>query len=475
MLSFNKLSAFTAIRPRYGAPREIVRKLIIDDKLLLRCCLAISQDLYVFSSLNSFLFFAIMAELRERRPAAKPAETAPQDEWEKSKVRPDAGPDLQPNVFVMIGMIAAFFAAVGGLVYYKVDNREHGPFAAWVNTNLPAVDRVLNRPLTDSKPYFGASAQSTADVLKLTEEELKAYDGTDPEKPIYLGINGLIFDVSASPAFYGPGGHYNHFVGKDATRAWVTECWDEPEQFTWRMDDVEVMFKPRWLDEQLENVGRGVYEDGLDEIGGMPKEMMADLAKKAMERFGTVTDGEKAKRRKQDKEVAEAKTQETLEHWVKFFSDNAKYKQVGEVIRDGSRPDPPKPCAEAMKKRPINGGKLEAMTGNIGNMFGAGAAGGAAGDAGTPGKGEMPESVKKMLAERAQAAKDTAQDTADEVGAKVKDNIKAAKDTAQDIADEVKTKVNDGVKAATETVAAKAKEAKEKVEEVVGGEDHDEL
>lgn len=353
-----------------------------------------------------------MAELRERKPAAKQADAVSTPEYEKSKSKPYQEPDLQPNVFVMIGMIAAFFTALGGLVYYKVDNREHGPFANWVNDNYPIIDRALNRPLEPSKPYFGAAAQSTADVLRLTEEELKAYDGTDTEKPIYLGINGLIFDVSASPAFYGPGGHYHHFVGQDATRAWVTECWDEPEQFTWRMDDVDVMFKPKWLDEQLENVGRGVYEDGLDDIGGLPEGMVTEMAKKAMERFGTVTDKEKAKRRKEDKEVALAKTKETLEHWVKFFSDNPKYKQVGEVIRDESRPAPPKPCAEAMKKRPMNGGKLEAMTGNIGNMFGAG---GAAPPAGGKSKGEMPESVKKMLADKAKAAKEKAEGVVEDV------------------------------------------------------------
>ena len=44
--------------------------------------------------------------------------------------------------------------------------------------------------------------------LKLTEEELKQYDGTNPDEPIYLAIDGTIYDVSASPAFYGPGGHY---------------------------------------------------------------------------------------------------------------------------------------------------------------------------------------------------------------------------------------------------------------------------
>ncbi|CZT15270.1 uncharacterized protein RCC_01134 [Ramularia collo-cygni] len=384
-----------------------------------------------------------MAELRERKPAPKQAQAPLRDEHEKSKSKPYEEPDLQPNVFVMIGMIAAFFAALGGLVYYKIDNREHGPFANWVNTNYPIIDRALNRQIGTSKPYFGASAQSTADVvLKLTEEELKAYDGTDPEKPIYLGINGIIFDVSASPAFYGPGGHYNHFVGQDATRAWVTECWDEPEQFTWRMDDVEVMFKPKWLDEQLENVGRGIYEDGLEDIGGMPEGMVTEMAKKAMERFGTVTDKEKAKRRKQDKEVALAKTKETLDHWVKFFSDNPKYKQVGEVIRDDSRPAPPKPCAAAMKKRPMNGGKLDAMTGNIGgNMFGAGGAA-AGGPVGGPpsdakAKGEMPESVKKMLADKAKDAKKKAEGVAGDVKEKAKGVAEDVKETAEDVKEKV--------------------------------------
>jgi hypothetical protein len=52
------------------------------------------------------------------------------------------------------------------------------------------------------------SANRTTSGIQLTEKELKEYDGTDAEKPIYLAINGTIFDVSASPAFYGPGGHY---------------------------------------------------------------------------------------------------------------------------------------------------------------------------------------------------------------------------------------------------------------------------
>ncbi|KAL3330115.1 hypothetical protein AABB24_034131 [Solanum stoloniferum] len=55
--------------------------------------------------------------------------------------------------------------------------------------------------------------------MELTADELKAYDGSDPSKPIYVAIKGRIFDVSAGNSFYGPGGPYCMFAGKDASRA----------------------------------------------------------------------------------------------------------------------------------------------------------------------------------------------------------------------------------------------------------------
>jgi len=57
-----------------------------------------------------------------------------------------------------------------------------------------------------------------------SEMELARYDGTDPELPIYLGLDGLVFDVSASRRIYGPGGSYSHFAGIDGARAFSTGC-----------------------------------------------------------------------------------------------------------------------------------------------------------------------------------------------------------------------------------------------------------
>jgi predicted heme/steroid binding protein len=57
-------------------------------------------------------------------------------------------------------------------------------------------------------------------------QELAQYDGSDPKKPIYLSIKGRVYDVSAGPGYYGKGGSYHYFAGKDASRAYITGCFE---------------------------------------------------------------------------------------------------------------------------------------------------------------------------------------------------------------------------------------------------------
>lgn len=64
------------------------------------------------------------------------------------------------------------------------------------------------------------SAQSEIEMAtELTAAQLRAYDGTDASKPIYVAIRGKVFDVSAGRGFYGPGGDYALFAGREAARA----------------------------------------------------------------------------------------------------------------------------------------------------------------------------------------------------------------------------------------------------------------
>ncbi|XP_073047520.1 membrane-associated progesterone-binding protein 4-like [Primulina eburnea] len=59
-------------------------------------------------------------------------------------------------------------------------------------------------------------------VRLFTVEYLAPYNGTDPGLPILLGILGSVFDVTKGRDHYGAGGGYNHFSGRDASRAFVS-------------------------------------------------------------------------------------------------------------------------------------------------------------------------------------------------------------------------------------------------------------
>ncbi|KAH7554394.1 hypothetical protein ACOSQ2_028616 [Xanthoceras sorbifolium] len=58
--------------------------------------------------------------------------------------------------------------------------------------------------------------------LLFTVEELALHNGTDDSIPILLGILGSVFDVTKGKSHYGKGGGYNHFAGRDASRAFVS-------------------------------------------------------------------------------------------------------------------------------------------------------------------------------------------------------------------------------------------------------------
>jgi len=45
--------------------------------------------------------------------------------------------------------------------------------------------------------------------------------------PVYLAIRGRVFDVTAGKNFYGPGGPYENFAGRDASRGLACQSFDD--------------------------------------------------------------------------------------------------------------------------------------------------------------------------------------------------------------------------------------------------------
>ncbi len=50
-----------------------------------------------------------------------------------------------------------------------------------------------------------------------TPDELVYYNGTNPERPIYLGLDGLVYDVTIGQEYYKLGGKYHALAGRDAS------------------------------------------------------------------------------------------------------------------------------------------------------------------------------------------------------------------------------------------------------------------
>jgi membrane-associated progesterone receptor component len=59
-----------------------------------------------------------------------------------------------------------------------------------------------------------------------TPPTLLPYNGTN-NMPVYLAVRGRVFDVSSGRNFYGPGGPYENFAGRDASRGLACGSFDE--------------------------------------------------------------------------------------------------------------------------------------------------------------------------------------------------------------------------------------------------------
>ncbi|XP_020108258.1 membrane steroid-binding protein 2-like isoform X1 [Ananas comosus] len=131
-------------------------------------------------------------------------------------------------------------------------------------------------PLPILSPIVAVEPIQVGDIAL---EELKGYDGSDPKKPLLMVIKGQVYDVSQGRAYYGPGGEYALFAGRDATRALALMSFD-PDDLNGDLDglnpdelevlqDWEEKFKEKYV-----HVGRLVSKNVKDEESDRNKDQL---------------------------------------------------------------------------------------------------------------------------------------------------------------------------------------------------------
>lgn len=95
-----------------------------------------------------------------------------------------------------------------------------------LNLALVAIITFLVYKIFKSQQPPKPSPPSAPELPKLrrdfTVAELKAYDGNQPDGRVLVAVLGNVYDVTRGKRFYGPGGPYAAFGGRDASRGLAT-------------------------------------------------------------------------------------------------------------------------------------------------------------------------------------------------------------------------------------------------------------
>ena len=96
-----------------------------------------------------------------------------------------------------------------------------GAYAAYIITNEPTRDGT-HAPVNDED-------DETEPPRDFTPQQLKEFNGKDEDTPLYVCVKGDVFDVSEARSFYGPGGGYALFAGRDASKCLATMSLEESD------------------------------------------------------------------------------------------------------------------------------------------------------------------------------------------------------------------------------------------------------
>lgn len=96
-----------------------------------------------------------------------------------------------------------------------------------LNVILAAVLGYTIYTIIQPRPKITLAKETPAIVFRtFTPRTLLPYNG-EGKQPVYLAVRGRVFDVTSGRNFYGPGGPYANFAGRDASRGLACGSFDE--------------------------------------------------------------------------------------------------------------------------------------------------------------------------------------------------------------------------------------------------------
>lgn len=91
-----------------------------------------------------------------------------------------------------------------------------------------------------SAPTKSGPAEEEDPPRDFTMEQLREFDG-EGDKPIYVSLRGVVYDVSTARDFYGKGSCYQCFAGREASRAMAKLSFEESVIANTKLDDLNAM------------------------------------------------------------------------------------------------------------------------------------------------------------------------------------------------------------------------------------------
>ncbi|PON91035.1 Cytochrome b5-like heme/steroid binding domain containing protein [Trema orientale] len=168
---------------------------------------------------------------------------------------------LSPAAFFTIAALMVVVYRTVSAMFVSPEDFNKPPVASIsINDNNSSfLNGVLGQTTTTT------NHQQSLQLGDMTEKELRAYNGSDPNKPLLISVKGQIYDVSSSRMFYGPGGPYAMFTGKEASRALALLSF-KPQDINGNLEDLgpdELQVLEDWEDKFIEKypkVGQLVAE-----------------------------------------------------------------------------------------------------------------------------------------------------------------------------------------------------------------------